>query len=239
MIHFIVARHDDKIFESYLKPSLDKIKGKYNTVQITDPINKEGIFSIFSKYNQGINVFSPEDDDILVFVHEDVKILDENLIPKLEMIFKKKPDVGLVGIVGTKEYDGIGWWSNDYKHHVGHWIQEYENGTSKHMIRKIGFDDNMLIIDGCFMAVRGKVAKEVKFQEDLFKDYFHFYDYSYSISVLEAGYKVAVADINILHRSEGQLPSNWHDARKIFLNHLASKGYTFPLTKEQIKHERV
>jgi GT2 family glycosyltransferase len=232
-IKFIVARHNEEIFNSYLNSSLNKIKEPYDLYNVFDTDTQN---SMFSKYNFGIEQANPQDDDIIVFAHEDVRILDENLIPKLELIFKKKPDVGLVGIVGTKVFDGNGWWSNDYKYHVGAWHQEYENKkTSKHMIRKIGFDDNMLIVDGCFFAVRGKVAKEVKFLDKVFGNYFHFYDYSYSLSVLEAGWKVAVADISILHRSEGQLPPAWHEARQIFRDHYVAKGYTFPLSKEQIK----
>lgn len=233
MIHFIVAINNDKIFESYLKSSISKfVSEKVSCIGIH---NSPELNSMFTKYNFGIQQANPQDDDILIFVHEDVKIIDENLIPKLEMIFSKKPKVGLVGIVGTKELCSEGWWSNDYKHHVGHWIQEYDNGTQKHMVRKIGFDENMLVVDGCFFAVRGKVAKEVKFLEELYPKSFHFYDYSYCVSVLEAGWKVAVADIKILHKSEGPLSANWNDARRIFHNNLYSKGYKLPLTLEQIK----
>lgn len=235
MIKFIVARHNDKIMKSYLEPSLEIIK---EPIRLFDVYDGPTLNSMFKKYNEGIKQANPQDDDILVFVHEDVKILDENFCKKLQLVFNKKPDVGLIGIVGTKELVENGWWINDYKHHVGHWIQEFENGSTKHMIRKISFDSEMVAVDGCCFAVRGKVAKQVKFLENEFPGYYHFYDYSYCISVLEAGWKVAVADISILHKSEGALPKEWHEAKDIFCRLMVSKGYKFPITLEQIKRNK-
>lgn len=231
MIHLIVARHNDEIYKTYLEASLEKFNGQDILVHCIK--NDENCNSMFSKYNKGIEIAKPQDEDILVFVHEDVKILDENFFKKLELVFNKKSEVGLIGIVGTKELVPTGWWSNDHKHHVGHWYQEYENGTQRHMIRKIGFDSDMVAVDGCVFAVRGKVAKGVKFQEELYPNSFHFYDYSYCISVLEVGWKVAVADISILHKSEGALPPEWHKAKDIFYNNMISRGYTFPITLNQ------
>jgi len=232
MIKVIVARNDDKVFERYLKPSLEKFGSKIELFGIP---NSEQMNSMFKKYNEGIKISNPADDDIVVFVHEDVKILDEHFCEKLQLIFEKRKEVGLVGIIGTKELDSMGWWINDRKHHVGRWIQGYDDGTEREMIRKIGYDENMLVVDGCCFAVRGKVAKEVPFLEDQFPQFFHFYDYSYSLSVLEAKWKVAVADILIFHKSEGALPTNWHLAREVFCNYYISKGYKFPITKDQIK----
>lgn len=235
MISLIVARNDDKIFQEYLDKSLEPFRQRNIDFQIYGIHNTQELNSMYSKYNTGIALANPADDDILVFVHEDVRIVDENFFHKLSLVFEKRKDVGVVGIVGTKELDINGWWINDRKHHVGHWIQGYDDGSQREMIRKIGYDENMLVVDGCCFAVRGKVAKQIPFMATLFSGYFHFYDYSYCISVLEAGWKVAVADILIYHKSEGGLPANWHEAKNIFHKHYVTKGYRFPITKEQIR----
>lgn len=235
MIHLIVARNDDKIFEEYLNKSLEPFKKNGLHFKLYEIHNSENLNSMFAKYNFGITQAQPKDDDILVFVHEDVRIVDEHFFKKLELVFQKRKQVGVVGVVGTKELDINGWWINDRKHHVGRWIQGYEDGTQREMIRKIGYDENMLALDGCCFAVRGKTAREVRFLEEVFPRSFHFYDYTYCISALEAGWKVAVCDVTIFHKSEGALPPSWHEAKSIFFGYMVRKGYRFPITLDQIK----
>lgn len=235
MISLIVARNDNKIFHEYLNESLQLFRKNNTEFKLYEIYNSETLNSMYTKYNEGIDLANPNDDDILVFIHEDVKILDLNFFNKLYLIFQKRENVGVIGIVGTKELDINGWWINDRKHHVGRWIQGYDDGTQREMIRKIGYDENMLVVDGCCFAVRGKVAKRIRFLDKVFPEFYHFYDYSYCISVIEAGWKVAVADILIYHKSEGALPSNWHNAKETFFKFYSNKKYQFPLTLGQIR----
>ncbi len=236
MIHLIIAKHNDEIFKEYIESSLEKFKGRPELIHV---IEDEGHTSIFSKYNRGIEMANPEDDDILVFVHEDVKILDKNFFEKLEMVFLKKSDVGIVGMIGTTSFsEAGGWWICNHSFHKGSLMQGKPGTNGKetfHMNRGRGFFDNLVSVDGFCFAVRGKVCKEVKFDEPTYPNAFHFYDVDYCFSVLEKGWKVAIADIFTEHASEGPLPESWFKNKDIFLNKWKSKGYKFPIELSQFK----
>jgi len=84
MIVFItaIAGQDDSKYLKYLKPSLPS-----NCVSFV--VGGEG--SIAQKYNEGIRKYKEisnrSDKDIVCFVHEDVKILDNYFDSKLEAFF--------------------------------------------------------------------------------------------------------------------------------------------------------
>lgn len=238
MIHLIVARHNDEIFKGYLESSLEKFKGL--GVLVHQIRNNEKHNSMFSKYNLGIEMANPQDDDILVFIHEDVKILDENFCKKLELVFNKKPDVGLVGLIGTTSFpEAGGWWLCDHSLHRGALIQGKPGTSGKetfHMVRKKGYFEDLVSVDGFCFAVRGSVLKDLKFDEETYPEAFHFYDVDFCFSILEKGWDIATCDILLEHASEGPLPESWFKNKERFLNKWKSKtGYMFPITKEQFK----
>ncbi len=239
MIKIIVPRNessDDK-FETYLKPSLEKLKNKlYFTVIYNSDVEQNN--SIFSKYNLGVQLSSYKDDDIIVFCHADIKIHDPHFIEKIELVFSERQDIGLLGVIGTTSYNGSGWWICDPTLHRGSIIQGKPGTDGKETFlleKKIGFFDDMVVVDGCFFCVRGKVAKAIKFNEEAFKGSYHFYDVDYCISVLEAGWKIAVADISVEHASPGPLNESWEKARDISNGILAKKGYSLPITTNSFK----
>lgn len=237
MIKFIVAKHDDKIFNSYIFPSMKKINSQL--IQLTDDPGKPQD-SIFIKYNigiQGLTNVGYKEDDILVFVHEDVKILDQYFAEKLEMIFKDRSDIGLIGVAGTDEYtENGGWWQSPQDKLHGHIFQEKNNGKIDHMVwNNIGYFDNVVTVDGCLFAIRGKLFKDgLRFDHQTYNN-FDFYDVDICLSVLEMGYKVSVADILIQHKSMGMgsTKDSWKIDRDKCINKWKNKGKTFPITVNQ------
>jgi hypothetical protein len=235
MLKLIIPRNppNDK-FDEYLKPSLDKIVGP--DVMYYEIFNNQGLAdSIFKKYNIGIEYYKnngANDNDIVGFMHGDVKIRDENFVKKVQLVFDKRKDVGVLGAIGTRSFhDSGGWWLCDHSYHFGRLIQGVPGTDGKEtyeMNRGIGFADDMVAIDGFCFFTTFKIANEIRFDETL-QDY-HFYDYDFCFSVLEKGYKVAVADILLEHSSEGPMPASWHVNKVKFINKWKQKGYKFPLT---------
>lgn len=214
---------DDDNLNNFLKTSMSE-KQKENLIVISNDYAD----SIFKKYNYEIPGL--DDNDIVCFIHPDIKILDLYFEEKIEMIFNLRSDIGLVGIYGTTSFnDQCGWWLNDRKQYGrGHIMQHLPNKEPFHMEDRIGFFDDVVSIDGCCFFVRGNVLKNVKFDEQTFSGY-HMYDCDYSFSVLESGYKIAVADILVEHKSEGPLPPEWFENRTIFHEKWSKKGYIFPI----------
>ncbi len=241
MIKLVIARGPNDKFEEYLEPSLKN----YPNVNFLEIYNEEND-SIFKKYNRGIDQFvdyNLTDNDIVGFIHADVRIMDPLFEKKIELVFAKKPEVGIVGIIGTTSFSKAGgWWLCDHSLHRGHLIQGApgSNGSQTfHMIRKQGYFEDLVSVDGFCFFVRGSVVKQIRFDETTYPEAYHFYDVDYCISVLESPnkWKIAVADILMEHASEGPIPKSWHLNRTKFINKMESKGYFFPLTKQQFERK--
>ena len=229
MIRYVIAKSNDKLFQDYIQTHIKNVDPKLVSV-----VTNEMGSTISKKYNYGIDYHLMNgltDNDVICFVHEDVKIHDKLFNEKLEMIFKARPDIGLVGVMGTTNFvEQGGWWLSRRPIETrGHILQDRPDLKEPfHMVDQIGFFDDLVSVDGCCMFMSGKLATEYTFDEDTYNGY-HFYDCDCSFSALEMGYKVAVADILIEHASEGPLPDSWHKNRKCFIDKWTSKGLTFPV----------
>lgn len=235
MIYFIVAKHNEDVLNNYLIPSVQKIQSELYLI--------EGSDNIYQKYNTGIQWLKDKElknNDIVCFIHEDVKILDPEFQRKIEYLFTNKPEVGACGVIGTRELlENGSWWINDQKKLLGHIIQENQenNDQTYHLIKGgIGYSDEMVVVDGLMIAIRGSlINKGLKFDESY--ESFHLYDVTICSQVLEMGYKVACVDILLQHKSPGIgfLTKDWIDMRDKFVEKIKSKGYNFPLTFESFK----
>jgi hypothetical protein len=204
--------------------------------------------SINFKYSHGVRALKQSnigDEDIVVFVHNDVSFLDSNFKQKVEMIFDEK-DVALLGFVGTKELKENGcWWDNPVNILRGHLIQgkrDKNNGEGIHLVKgQIGFFDDVVAIDGLCMITLGKYLKSGGIEIDTATyQGNHFYDLDLSMSFLTKGYKIGIADILVYHKSEGDSNQSeqWMAERDKFIKKWKAKGIQFPVTYESIKEWR-
>lgn len=224
MIHYIVALNDSDTYSKWLKPSLEKLQAK-SVLEVGNDLGN----SMFSKYNYALSNIKFEETDILAFIHEDVRILDENFEKKIEMVFEKRQNVGILGVIGTKCFtENGGWWLSEKEHHVGHIQQQLNNGTDYHMVKKIGYFEDVVSVDGCAFFMSGKMARSFEFDAATFPEKYHFYDVDACFSALQMGFGVAVADIYIHHKSEGPMPPSWLEARVAFLKKWKDLGVQFP-----------
>jgi hypothetical protein len=238
---------DDKTFKDVFEANLKNITSELAVYNIFDD-PKQPNFSIFQKYNKAIDTLKKQDigiNDLFIFCHNDVGFLDNLFKEKIENIFEQT-NIALVGFVGTSELIESGcWWNTSdgsNKALRGHLIQ----GSKKklpmegiHLVKgSIGFFDDVVGVDGLCMVVSGKAIRdsEITFDTETFKGN-HFYDLSFCLDLLLAGYDIAVADILLYHQSEGasNVSEEWTKERDKFVNKYKTLGLTFPITKESIK----
>lgn len=148
----------------------------------------------------------------LCFVHEDVEFLETgwgaNLIENL-----KSCDV--IGVAGGK-YKALtpsGW---SISGHNCIKMSQYYGNKSASLLLEEDFQNEVLedvvCIDGVFIAMRKFVFDEVQFDELNFKG-FHGYDYDFCLSARKK-FKLCVAkNISILHYSEGRNDKSWLEAQ--------------------------
>jgi hypothetical protein len=229
-IKFIVARYENDSFEGFLSESIEKYDHVF--------IENHQANSIFGKYNLGIEYWKENGllpDDIVVFCHADVKILDEHFEEKLSYAFQKIPKLGIVGVIGTTELtEAGGWWLADAKNHRGHvwqWIDENES-NKYHMVKQEGNFHGMVAVDGLLFATLGHIAMNLRFDSETYPESYDFYDLDYCLSVLSHGYKIAVLDILLEHKSAGTgvFKDSWKINREKFLTKWTSAGVKFPLS---------
>lgn len=245
---FIIPRviGDDLYFKTFTEPSLQKVGA--HALQICDDPNKDTKETIYKKYNAGISTLKNmglKDDDAVIFFHNDAGILDNFFREKIEYALTTKPEVGLFGIAGTSLLDeSCMWWNPLFQQSQrGHLIQGKDNseniGEGEHLVKgQIGYFDDLVALDGCILITRGKQLKEfLSFDDVTFAGYNDFYDLSLCMDVLLKGYKLAVIDVLIFHKSQGMgsLKLPWHEAKVKFIEKYTNRGLKFPITKEQFK----
>lgn len=242
----IIPRHDEQKFKMFAEPSLKKMGAQVLSVFDQEEGKHE---NIFKKYNAGIEAAMQsglQDDDIIVFMHEDVGILDNLFREKVELLFAEKNDVAIVGIAGATELtERGGWWITTPDKMRGHLIQgknEGKIGEGFHLQKgAIGYFDDVVCVDGCIMITQGRFLKEGISFDDKTYEYNDFYDIDFCLRAQEMGYKVAVADVLIYHQSSGMgvFDDKWKQSKEKLFEKWKDKGLKLPITRDQFDIKEV
>jgi hypothetical protein len=247
-IKFIISRkanQESEInYKTYLEPSLQKLQ-----VQVFQAITQEGKpeESVTKKYNAILQALNErnlfEDKDILVFCEEDINIVDSYFIEKINMIFDQKPNISIVGILGTTEINqNVEWWMNNPDKLRGHILQNTGEGSNKaqHLIKgQIGFHENIVAIDKSIMIMRASIIRNIKFDENICQD--ELYNIDFCVQALQQKHQIAVADILVYKNSMPQSNENnpaWIDVKSNLLKKWMEKGLQIPITTESFNFER-
>ncbi len=158
-IKYIVALGTQETFDENIGPFLED---KKDVMILKNDIAND----IFMKYNYALNNLKFEDDDVLAFIHEDIKVLDKDFEKKVEMVFKHRKDIGILGVYGTTSFpEAGGWWlCNRPLHARGHIYQGYPGVVEKPFYMSegpdnVGFFDNLTAVDGCCYFMSCRMAK--------------------------------------------------------------------------------
>lgn len=182
-----------------------------------------GEYSLSQLYNKGLE---DSTNDIVVFMHDDVEIETSNITPKIERLFERNPEYGIIGLAGTDNLVNGMWWSDrermygQVKHeHEGRVHRNNYSGTFGENLKEV------VIVDGLFFAVHKNRIKE-KFDEEF--PGFHFYDLPFCVSNFKQGVKIGVTTkILVVHKSIGMIDKKW-EKNKLFFE--AKYGDLLPLT---------
>jgi len=239
MLKVIIARHDEALYNQYIGPTIRRHQCAICDVHDRPELGKP---TIADKYNYGIAAFAQKGQlqrhDIIVFVHEDVRIIDPQFARKIEIVFAQKREVGVLGICGATEITERGGWHLTNKDNLrGHLLQEFQGNTNHNIFGgRIGYFDDLCVVDGFCFAVRAKLFTEgVSFDKSVGD--WDFYDLDICLQALEKGYKVATADILLQHKSEGQgiLGDAWKQSLPKFIDKWTNKGYQFPISSNNFE----
>ena len=193
--------------ESYLRQSCGVADAE--VIEIENP----GIMSLTQAYQKGL---MEAENDIIVFVHDDVYFQTEKWGKKILKMFETT-DYGVIGLAGTTDLDASGrWWEQKnrmvgiVKHTDGKksWENKYSGAFPKHIIQTVN-------VDGLFIAIN---RAKIKYEFDETIPGFHFYDIDFTFGNHIKGVKVGVTtDIRVIHRGLGETDQQWEDNRATFL----------------------
>lgn len=175
----------------------------------------KGLESLTECYNKGLVM---ADNEIVVFIHDDI-FLEYGWDIKIKNYFEKN-EHGIIGMAGTQHLTTQGtWWHDKNKcsgivahphNNKSGWIYDKWSGKTNEFIQDV------VAIDGLFIACH---KGRIKFNFDESYDGFHFYDIPFCTANYLAGVKVGVVtDIDIKHKSRGNLTKGWYLNRKKFTN---------------------
>ncbi|MFT9495200.1 glycosyltransferase [Anaerosolibacter sp.] len=178
--------------------------------------------SMTSGYNHGINHSNAK---YKVYLHQDVYILNKNFIADFLNLFKKHPNIGLMGVAGSKTIPSNGiWWESSHRYG-----KVYDSHTGQMMLLRFADVENeyeaVTAIDGLLMITQ----YDIPWREDIF-DGWHFYDISQSIEFQKKGYDVVIPnqkgawcihDCDVVNTQNG-----YEKYRKRFLDYYEKKLFS-------------
>lgn len=124
-----------------------------------------------------------------IYIHQDVFIVDRNILPTLTDTFRKNRDIGMIGAMGAGElaWERPIWWESSLRYGKGYnkkSVEEIQLSVYGEFTGEFVF---VQAVDGVFMATQ----YDLPWRKDLFKNW-HFYDISQSQEFIRRGYRVAV-----------------------------------------------
>lgn len=179
-----------KLYEGMLRSAAFNADGTFSTKADYD---KEGLPLCSKSYNK---LGKQSKADILCFVEDDVEFRSRGWDTKIKEIFKKyNPDI--VGIAGTRKYDGGYIFESGYPYAAG---QHITNNDSQEYVKVFSYYseyEDVVAVDGMIMFVSRKFFKRNKFDPKLNQMFF------YDIDLCLRARKVGVTcDILVKHSTK-------------------------------------
>jgi glycosyltransferase involved in cell wall biosynthesis len=251
MISIIVSSYKPALFNSFSISVKDTIGDLiFEIVQINNP----GLMGVCEAYNQGA---AQAKYPYLIFCHEDIIFHTKNWGEKLLKAFESDSTIGLLGVLGSKYKSSIlSGWAIDF----GTSAQMIHNAdgktfysrtiNNKHILidlKQVDIteaynnvpdevcNDEVVAIDGMFMATTKEVYKTLKYDQETFK-HFHCYDIDYSLQVLQQHKVVVNHNILIEHLSSGNFDKKWFASTLLLHNKWKQKlpAYKMTLNKNDV-----
>jgi GT2 family glycosyltransferase len=154
--------------------------------------------------------------ELVVFSHDDVDIVSEDLAGALERALR---ELDVVGVVGTSKLIDAFWPAAGHPWLHG-WMSTPQRGGDGYYVHVYGVDapvtGGLDAVDGMFFAVRRAVLSSVAFDAATF-DGFHCYDVDFCCAARRAGFRIGTtAEIAVVHASDGSYGAEWERYRARF-----------------------
>lgn len=195
--------------------------------------------SIFEGYSKALEKKDPDENDIIILCHDDIKILSnkQDFVRELINTIDEKY-TGFVGVAGTTKLSSTGvWWDHSL------WKEGYHRGTVFHGndlwtadLTHYGKPGPVVVLDGLFLAAKAKVLKHINLKKpEYLEGNWEFYDLHYTITATMTGYVNKVVPIFVMHNSKGEIVNRpmWHKNRELFVKELSRKGFPLPIEIEK------
>lgn len=209
-ICFVTCENDDNFYRLCLSHIRDLEIPEGYEVEI---LSIKDSVSMASAYNQAI---CKSDAKYKVYLHQDVFIINKNLIRDILQIFEN-PEIGMIGVAGSAQVPANGiWWEANCNY--GKVFDSHKGYMGLVAFQDVeGEYQEVQCIDGLLMITQ----YDLPWREDLFNGW-HFYDTSQSMEFIKAGYKVVIPgqqqpwcihDCGITGLTNG-----YHDYRRVFVD---------------------
>ena len=208
--------------------SINEMQGYVDTLQNTCGCENE-IYFIENKEGVGLSQLYEDmtmkiNDSVIVFIHDDIVILNKGWGKELLRMFNEHKDYGIIGVAGTKKFtDSCVWWE-DNKYCYGQVLHEKDGKQFLTCFSDLYNHDleEVCVIDGVFMAI-AQNRLGAGFDKNV--SGFHFYDINFCLdNYLSEKCKIGVTTkIRLLHKSVGNPNQSWMMAREVAKNKYKNK----------------
>ncbi len=229
---FITPRHKDDGFDSFLGPSLTKIRTR--CINVADKPDTDKVKPISHKYNVGVGIAKDkgllDNDTIIIFAKSNIHIVDSLFIEKVSMIFEDSPNTAVVGVLGTKTlHSGRSLYNIDNRPVNGIIYSNADNIDKGEHIQysKNGFYDDIVAIDDSIIAVRGSLLidnDDLSFESECDEGY----GIEIALKAIMNGYNAVVADILVVSKEKSELNFTIIDGV------VKALGLKFPITAKSL-----
>lgn len=179
----------------------------------SDPAYDADKYSEFIRNEENIGYYRPlkqlfdlyPDEEYLGLMHNDLMLYTEGWDQRMEEAFQQDPQLGLIGLCGSKEVDERGG-RGGYTvcNFMGHDVavgDEIWKGQDPSAGRRIDGIEPALVLDSLFMMFRRPVIKKLAPPHDSWENITlaHFYDRIWPIRTVEHGWHVVTMGIDCDH----------------------------------------
>lgn len=185
-ICFIACVNDEAQFENFCLKGLKRLTVPENiSVEVLAIRDAESMAAGYEEARLA------SDARYKVYLHQDLEITNENFIADILAEFRQNPQVGLIGLIGTKFlHPDCNWWDQTGDNLVGgareiFAEQSYNNLDFAHKMSAAW--EPVEAVDGVLMATQ----YDVPWRRDIM-DGWHFYDVSQCLEYTRAGYQIVV-----------------------------------------------
>jgi glycosyltransferase involved in cell wall biosynthesis len=184
--------------------------------------NREKNLGLCAVYNEGV---AKANGRVVVFMHEDVWMMEKEWDTVLLKKFREKPEMQLLGVAGSALLVAspyASWAAANIPYTFGKVVHLAENEYFLTLFNDRDGDQEAVVVDGLWFAAKKSLFEKISFDEKTFTR-FHFYDLDICMQALEFGKIFITTDIRVLHKSEGSFGDEWKEWSGVFVQKWGKK----------------